>query len=139
MNHSREITARSRAFPAGAVRAGADGLRSREGERTENNGGPRPRPENHQRYEGREPAVPVCAGAHIACDRCADCNDAVRYRWYSRPVLLERRRLLGHALVRGGDAWLASPPAAEIASTVGARFGIDSDITLRRAAAEGTA
>ncbi len=37
----------------------------------------------------------------------ADYLDAVRYRRYSRSVLLERRRLLGHALVCGGDAWLA--------------------------------
>jgi len=55
----------------------------------------------------------------------ADYLDAVRYRRYSRPVLLERRRLPGHALVSGDDARLASTPAA-IASTVGARPGIDS-------------
>jgi len=62
----------------------------------------------------------------------ADYLDAVRYRRYSRSVLLERRRLLGHALVCGGDAWLAATPPDEVASTVGARLGIDSAITLQR-------
>lgn len=62
----------------------------------------------------------------------ADYLDAVRYRRYSRSVLLERRRLLGHALICGGDAWLAATPPDEVASTVGARLGITSDVTLQR-------
>ncbi|MEN6342332.1 MAG: hypothetical protein ABFC89_07195 [Methanospirillum sp.] len=62
----------------------------------------------------------------------ADYLDAVRYRRYSRSVLLERRRLLGHALVCGGDAWLAATPADEIVATVQARLGIDSEVTLQR-------
>jgi hypothetical protein len=62
----------------------------------------------------------------------ADYLDAVRYRRYSRSVIHERRRLLGHALVCGGDAWLATTPADEVASTVGARLGITSEVTLRR-------
>jgi hypothetical protein len=42
-------------------------------ERTTNTeGGPRPRPEHHQRNEGREPDVPVTATGLIGCDRCPE-------------------------------------------------------------------
>ena len=49
----------------------------------------------------------------------ADYLDAVRYRRYSRSVLLERRRLLGHALVCGGDAWQSQSHQAVSIQLVG--------------------
>ena len=55
----------------------------------------------------------------------ADNLDSIRYRRYSRSVLHERRRLLIHAALCGGTAWLAATPADEIAMTA-ARGGLRS-------------
>jgi len=62
----------------------------------------------------------------------ADYLDGIRYRRYSRSVLIERRRLLAPAAVCGGTAWLAETPAEEVVATVRARLGFRSPTQLRR-------
>lgn len=61
-----------------------------------------------------------------------DYLDGIRYRRYSRSVLIERRRLLGLAAVCGGTAWLAATPADEVVATVQARLGFRSPTQARR-------
>ena len=41
----------------------------------------------------------------------ADYLDGIRYRRYSRSVLLERRRLLGLAATCGDDGWFGTAPS----------------------------
>ena len=62
----------------------------------------------------------------------ADYLDGIRYRRYSRSVLIERRRLLAHAAVCGDTAWLAETPAPEVVATVRDRLGFRSPTQSRR-------
>ena len=62
----------------------------------------------------------------------ADYLDGIRYRRYSRSVLLERRRLLALAAVCGDDEWFGTTPIDEVVATVTARLDLQSPTTLQR-------
>lgn len=65
-----------------------------------------------------------------------DYLDAIRYRRYTRSVLLERRRFLAVAAAAGGtDAWFMSAPVEEVVAAVRARTGIRSRTNLRKVGA----
>ncbi|MEN6341749.1 MAG: hypothetical protein ABFC89_04230 [Methanospirillum sp.] len=61
-----------------------------------------------------------------------DYLEALRYRRYSRSVLLERRRLLGAAAAAGTDAWLMTAPIDEVVDAVRARTAIRSRTNLAK-------
>lgn len=62
----------------------------------------------------------------------ADYLDGIRYRRYSRSVLIERRRLLSLASACGDSAWFGTAPVGEVVATVHLRLGIESPATLQR-------
>jgi hypothetical protein len=62
----------------------------------------------------------------------ADYLDGIRYRRYSRSVLLERRRLLALAAVCGDEPWFGTTPIDEVVATVTARLALESPTTLQR-------
>jgi hypothetical protein len=63
----------------------------------------------------------------------ADYLDAIRYRRYSRSVLLERRRYLAYALLCGDDAWLMAAPEDEVTARLRTRSPFRSTTSLQRA------
>jgi len=62
----------------------------------------------------------------------SDYLDAIRYRRYTRSVLVERRRFLVLAVTSGTDAWFMSAPADEVVARVCARSRIRSKTSLRK-------
>ncbi len=62
----------------------------------------------------------------------AEYLDAIRYRRYTRSVLIERRRFLEIATAGGTDAWFMAAPVEEIVAAARARSRVRSKANLQK-------